>query len=682
MKNIDTRNLIIFALLVVIALLFAYANHFDNTFHFDDAHTVVDNVSIRNLKNIPRYFTDPKMFSSDPQHWGLRPLVTTTLAIDYALGNGLNPYYFQLSTFIWHILLCALLYFIYKKLLDFSPGPWTGYIAAIAAAWFALHTANAETLNYVISRSDVLSTFFILLSFGIYLFWPAKRKFFIYLIPAIVGGFAKETVPVLPVILFFYKLIIEEGVSLTEIYKKTNLKKAFSVFLSLLPLTLAILAVQLYTLSKVSSIPGISNPWLPYVLTQTYVWLHYFISFFLPANLSADTDWVVINNPFDERIILGIVFFISLCMTIIKTSKTPSMRPVSLGLIWFAASLLPTSLVPFAEVTNDHRMYFAFTGLSLSVVTYLSILIKKWKWNISPLFRYGLAISLILLLGLNVYGVRSRNRIWKTEESLWYDVTLKSPNNGRGLMNYGLTQMAVGKYEVAESYFTKAVQFLPNYYTLYINLGVLNGAKHNDQAAEKYFMQAIALQPNAFEPHTFYARFLMERGRYAEAEVQGEKALLISPISQMALNILMETSNLTQNWSKMQHYASQLLSLLPDDEKAKFYLKAAKTRTQLIVKTAAVNTGKATTAADHLNNSLQYYNAGEYQKCIDACLSALELNPNYDDAYSNLGAAYNQLGQWQKGIDACRKALAINPRHKLAKGNLDWALNSQKKQRK
>src|SRR5437762_11811344 len=30
---------------------------------------------------------------------------------------------------------------------------------------------------------------------------------------------------------------------------------------------------------------------------------------------------------------------------------------------------------------------------------------------------------------------------WKSEETLWHDVVLKSPRNGRGLMNYGNTLM-------------------------------------------------------------------------------------------------------------------------------------------------------------------------------------------------------------------------------------------------
>ena len=47
------------------------------------------------------------------------------------------------------------------------------------------------------------------------------------------------------------------------------------------------------------------------------------------------------------------------------------------------------------------------------------------------------------------YGTRQRNIVWRTEESLWLDATIKSPDNGRGLMNYGVIQMDKGNYRVA-----------------------------------------------------------------------------------------------------------------------------------------------------------------------------------------------------------------------------------------
>src|ERR1700731_1364538 len=85
--------------LLLIALLAAYGNHFQNGFHFDDAHTIVNNAAIRELRNIPLFFRDATTFSSLPSNQSYRPLVSTLLAIDYRLGGGLQPLSLHLSIF-------------------------------------------------------------------------------------------------------------------------------------------------------------------------------------------------------------------------------------------------------------------------------------------------------------------------------------------------------------------------------------------------------------------------------------------------------------------------------------------------------------------------------------------------------------------------------------------------------
>src|SRR5215831_13611445 len=74
-------------LLITLVIGAAYANHFHNSFHFDDAHTIVTNGAIRDLRNIPLFFRDATTFSSLPSNQSYRPLVSTLLAVDYSLGG-------------------------------------------------------------------------------------------------------------------------------------------------------------------------------------------------------------------------------------------------------------------------------------------------------------------------------------------------------------------------------------------------------------------------------------------------------------------------------------------------------------------------------------------------------------------------------------------------------------------
>ncbi len=676
------KNILFLAISLLMVLLVAYTNHFDNSFHFDDSHTIVDNAHIRNLKNIPDFFTDPTMFSASPDHYSMRPIVTTSLAIDYWLGGGLDPFFFHLSAFIWHVLLCIICYFIYKSMLRSSfQHNWIDYLAMFAVAWFALHTANAETINYIISRSDIISTFFITAAFAIYILFPAKRKWYLYIIPAVLAALTKETAPVLVILLFFYINLFEKKLSIGDLFKRKNFKLVLNTIVMLLPLIIILGAVQYYTISssQITSSTNIPHPYAYYWLTQSFVWLRYFTAFFFPTHLSADTDWVVILSAFDKRILIGLLFVVGLVVAIFKTSKKPETRPIAFGLIWFAAALLPTSLAPFAEVTNDHRMYFPFVGLAFSVVSYVGrwVIRNAQKIEANKTALTAIGFGCLIILSLNTYGVYQRNKVWHSDETLWADVTKKSPLNGRGLMNYGLTQMAKGNIDEAIAYYERATELTPNYSRLYTNLGIARSLKGDHKEAEMNFSKGIFYGSGSYEAYAYYARYLKDNKRFDQAKLMGERALRINPQSMLVLNILMDVYQNLGLWADLERTAVLVLSILPGDTEGLRYLTAAKEKKPVTAIPDEKLIKKELTAVDFLNLSLAFYNLDNYEKCIEYCKKAIALKPDYADAYSNMAAAYNKLKQWENGVAASKKALEINPKHEYAKGNLAWAMSEK-----
>lgn len=154
-----SKSLLVSCLGLTLVLLAAYANHFQNDFHFDDFHTVTGNPFIRDLANVPRFFRDPSLFSTLPDHQTWRPVVSVSLAIDYWLGHSLKPFYFHLSTFCWFVLQAILMFFLFRRIMDRAdPHPSNLWTALLAAAFYGLHPANAETVNYVIQRGDLYCT--------------------------------------------------------------------------------------------------------------------------------------------------------------------------------------------------------------------------------------------------------------------------------------------------------------------------------------------------------------------------------------------------------------------------------------------------------------------------------------------------------------------------------------------
>ena len=390
----------------------------------------------------------------------------------------------------------------------------------------------------------------------------------------------------------------------------------------------------------------------------------------------------MIKNFADPRIIIGVIFLIAYLITIFKTSKNTTTKPIAFGLIWFGAALLPTSVAPFAEVTNDHRMFFAFVGLSLSVTTTIGLIIIKYKEVLAKnsFYKFGIASIALLVLCLNAYGVHQRNKVWKTEASLWLDVTQKSPLNGRGFMNYGLTEMAIGNYQNAINYFEKAKVLLPYYSSNYINLGIAKNGLNMVAEADIDFRKAIEIAPKSYRPYQFYGRYLKSNNRTEEAITALEKALSINPTSAEIFEMLLELYNNKQDWGKLEEVAQQYLVILPDNETAKNYLNASRTKTPYYG--SNVKTLQEPNANFYIDQSLTFYNNGDYQGCIDASLKAIELDPKRIEPYINIGAANNALKNWETGIKYLKMAEKIDPKNRLVIGNLNWAKDELAKQKK
>ncbi|WP_419639691.1 tetratricopeptide repeat protein, partial [Thiolapillus sp.] len=62
---------------------------------------------------------------------------------------------------------------------------------------------------------------------------------------------------------------------------------------------------------------------------------------------------------------------------------------------------------------------------------------------------------------------------------------------------------------------------------------------------------------------------------------------------------------------------------------------------------------------------------------IEAFRKLLEINPDHESAWNNLGAVLGKQGNLDEAINALRKQLEINPRHEDAWYNLGGALGTQ-----
>jgi Flp pilus assembly protein TadD len=234
-------------------------------------------------------------------------------------------------------------------------------------------------------------------------------------------------------------------------------------------------------------------------------------------------------------------------------------------------------------------------------------------------------------------------------------------------MNSGLESMAKGDSAAALDLFHRAEAVLPNYYILEINLGIANGELHYSAEAEKHFLRAIQLAPAAPEPAFFFARWLRRNGRLTEAVRNLRVAIGQHPDHLDSLHLLMEADAELVAPDDLRATAQQTLARFPGDSVA----------TAWLAKVPSLHP----TAESYLTQSLLEYQAGRYVECIAAARKALELRPNYSEAWNNIAAASNAMSRWNDGVQAAEQAVRLNPENQLAKNNLALAKTEQAKQR-
>jgi tetratricopeptide (TPR) repeat protein len=163
-----------------------------------------------------------------------------------------------------------------------------------------------------------------------------------------------------------------------------------------------------------------------------------------------------------------------------------------------------------------------------------------------------------------------------------------------------------------------------------------------------------------------------QAGKFPESIVTAQEALKLEPHSELAYNNIAAAYGSMQMWDDAIRNAREALRIRPDFALAQnnlaWFTKARQSAA------AMTSTPVSPTAAARLNASLEHYNAGRYQQCIEAAREALKLKSDYPEAYNNIAAGYIRLENWDEAIKNARESLRLKPDFTLARNNLNVAL--------
>lgn len=506
-------------LIIVLLILAAHSRSLDNHFYFDDSHIVLNNPAIRSLNNIPRFFTDITTYTSDYNNEQYRPIVTLSLALNYAIGEY-NPRGYHITHLIIHFLCCVFILLISRKLfLKWTDIPFlTATILGLAAAaLFAVTPQNVETINYCLCRSTSFATLFSLIAFYLYLY-ARKGHWSLYLVVLlciILGLMSKDVAGSLPLLLIFYEYW-EKG-------RKKYHNPKYTSYRQYVPWLLLIAVVVLYYIrghvfvgdSRFES--QFSGHFLLKVGTQSRAQLHYIKQFFFPGEFPIDPIGFGFTSVTHPASVLSIITLLATAVFIFAARRKFAL--LSFGLLWYFIAIAPSSSIAWTtQPVNYHRPYIALPGLCLATVAFLYILFIQLSSRYKRTLAYVCCSGVFfLMLGWFIHFAREDNALWNDTTALWENAVYNAPTSGRAHLNLGLEYMKKGMYDKALYHFNECVRLWPEYPYVYINLGILNRTLGNNEEADKSFEKAYSLWPRHKTIVKWYAEHQIIRGKYMKA---------------------------------------------------------------------------------------------------------------------------------------------------------------------
>lgn len=404
---------------VVVAALAAglYAQTAGHEFTWDDGYNVVENAGIRDLANIPRFFTEPwGAGAADAMSRGIntnyyRPVALTSYALDHALF-GLSPAAFHGTNVLLHVLVSLLVLWLGLRLF---PSRRDRLGVALGAALFAAHPVHTEAVDVITYRTDLLAALFTVAALVVWL--PggrgrgagAERRVVWLWAPLLyaLGLGAKEMAAPLPLLLALLDLWAPPR-PLRLWQRAWRLVPVAAVLLGYLALRATLLEPSAY--SYFGDAPG-----GVIALTMLGVFGLYVRLLVLPWPLNPFYDWSVVpleSSLLAARPLLGLALLAAWVGAVAVAARS---RPrLAFCLASLVVLLLPVSQVlPVVVAAGERFLYLASAGpllaagLGVAWLARRALPVRRAVWTCA---------ALVLLVGSAL--TVARNLDWRTDRTI------------------------------------------------------------------------------------------------------------------------------------------------------------------------------------------------------------------------------------------------------------------------
>lgn len=548
--------------------------------------------------------------------------------------SGLNPAGHHTLNVLLH-LANVLLFFL---LLVRGTGNLKRSLAA--AAVFAVHPVQIESVVWIAQLKGLLSAFFWFLAMHAHTEWALKRKsrfLWLTVLTMLLGLAAKPALITLPFVLLAWDFW-----PLGRWKFRESLKPLLAEKLPLFFIAFAFALLAFFSQSQAEAVIPLEQLPLSIRLANSGVLLTRYLGFILfPAGLS-----LFFPHPRDFYPLLEIAAGAGLIILFLILAVTLRRRipELTAGWFWFLASLFPVAgLVQLGSQELALRyLYIPLAGLSPACVWAGFRLASKY-----PRFDKAWKCLAVFLLSLLVFQTVRLIGLWCSNETLFRYVVEVQPDNYLG--HHALARALESKGDVpgALRHYLKSLDIHPEHANAHNNIAVLLNREENHEAAERHFLKAIRVDPDHLKAHNNLGILYQDAGRYPEAAFHYREALRIHPGDFISLNNL----------------GSVLIAQGLPGEAGELFREALTIWDTS--STAWFNFGNALAAQ------------GRLKEASDAFQKAVQFNPDYFEAYNNLGSALMETGKKEAALVAYREALRLAPDNAAIWNNLGFLYTRQ-----
>jgi len=546
-------------LLLVMATMVVYQPVWHAGFIWDDDAYVENNLALHDFNGLKHIWFDPQ---ATPQYY---PLVFTAFWLEYHAWQ-LNPAGYHVVNVLLHALGAILLWRALKRLA--LPGAW------LAAAMFALHPVNVESVAWITERKNVLSAVFFFAAAWAYLRFAGelennKRRWnwWFAALLLFVGALLSKTVA----------CSLPAALLLAGWWKKKRLEPGD--VLPLVPFFIAGLGLGLQTAWLEKHHVGASGPEWSFsfadrcLIAGRALWF-YAGKLVWPEQLTfIYPRWHIDVGIWWQWLfpMAALVVVAALWLARKRTGRGPLA-----AVLFFAGTLFPA--LGFVDVypmrysfVADHFQYLAGIGIIVLAAGGMTVVLRRWQTS-KPFLKPMVCGLLLLMLGALTWR---QCKMYADIETLWRTTIDRNPACWMAHNNLGETLANKGRIGEAISQFQEALRLKPDDAHAHNNLGnaFLNTGRI-DEAISQY-QEAIRLKPDYAEARYNLGIGLLQTGRVDEAVVQFQKAIAIEPDFAKAHydlgNVLFQKGRLDEAVSQYQ----EAIRLKPDYAEAYNNLGAA-----------------------------------------------------------------------------------------------------------